>query len=45
MLIADLASGIGGPMVDAMLAAPRPSTSIGARMRLWWGQRRARRDL
>lgn len=52
MLIADHATGTGGPMVEAMLAAPRPSrlppepfASIGARARLWWGQRIAGRDL
>ena len=52
MLIADLATGTGGPLVDAMLAAPKPSRlppepflSLGARMRLWWGQRSARMDL
>ena len=52
MLIADHATGAGGPMVEAMLAAPKPSrlppepfASIGARARLWWGQRQAGRDL
>jgi glycine/D-amino acid oxidase-like deaminating enzyme len=52
MLIADHATGAGGPMVDATLAAPQPSrvppepiASLGARARFWWGQRQAGRDL
>lgn len=52
MAIADLATGTGGPHVDALLAMPKPSRlypepfmTIGATAKIWWMQRRAGRDL
>jgi glycine/D-amino acid oxidase-like deaminating enzyme len=52
MAIADLASGEGGPVTEAMLAAPKPTRlfpepfmTLGAQARLWWGQKQAGRDL
>ncbi|MDE3176494.1 MAG: FAD-binding oxidoreductase [Pseudomonadota bacterium] len=52
MAVVDLATGAGGPLVDALLAEPGPSRlvpepflSVGARARMWWGQRQAGRDL
>lgn len=51
MAIADLASGAGGPHVDALLALPEPKRlypepfmTIGARAKIWWMQRQAGRD-
>lgn len=52
MAIVDLATGAGGPIADAMLAAPKPKRlypepfmTLGATMKLWWMQKRAGRDL
>ena len=52
MAIADLASGAGGPVVEAMLRAPRPRRlypepfmTMGAHLKIWWMQRRAGPDL
>ena len=51
-LIADLAMGVDSPLVREMLeyAAPKklypePFMTLGAKTRLWWGQRKAGRDL
>lgn len=49
--IADLATGAGGPHVDALLALPKPKRlypepfmTIGARAKIWWMQRQAGMD-
>lgn len=51
MAIADLASGAGGPHVDALLALPKPTRlypepfmTLGARAKIWWMQRQAGMD-
>ena len=48
MAIVDMATGTGGPIADAMLAAPKPKRlypepfmTLGAHMKLWWMQRQA----
>lgn len=51
MAIADLATGVGGPLADALLALPKPQRlypepfmTIGARAKIWWMQRQAGMD-
>ncbi len=51
MAVADLATGAGGPHVDALLALPKPKRlypepfmTLGARARIWWMQRQAGKD-
>ena len=52
MAVVDLATGAGGPLVDYLSAEPEPARlypepfmTVGARAKMWWGQRQAGRDL